>query len=282
MGRAMDKRPAWRRAASRGRKLAYRSLSIAETMLGRSGPLTPPAHLRAEYYRTLNRDAFERACVSARVEVLSHGLQPGHRILDVGCGIGNLAVGLREYLTGSYEGIDIVPSAVEWCQRAITPRYPRFRFDHADVSSAAYNPHGAVNASGFTFPFPGADFDFVFLGSVFTHMFPDEVQHYLKEIRRVLRPSGTCAASFFLIDDERRPAIDAGRSFLSFALRHPSGAARYHDERKPEAAVALEERFVRTAHAAAGLAIDTIRRGGWWNGRSDDQDVVRASVLRDA
>jgi SAM-dependent methyltransferase len=251
-------------------------------MLGRAGPLTPPAHLRAEYYRTLRREAFDRACASARVEVISHGLRPNDRVLDIGCGIGNLAIGLRDYLTGSYEGLDIIPSAVGWCQRAITPRYPRFRFHHADVSSAAYNPRGAMDASRFTFPFPDADFDFVFLGSVFTHMFPDDVQHYLGEIRRVLRPSGICAASFFLLDDERRPAVDAGRSFLSFGLRDLSGLARYHDERKPEAAVALDEPFVRSAYARAGLTIETIRRGDWWNGRSDDQDVVRASLRRDA
>ena len=37
-------------------------------------------------------------------------LQPQHRILDVGCGIGKQAVPLTKYLgpTGSYEGFDVV------------------------------------------------------------------------------------------------------------------------------------------------------------------------------
>jgi hypothetical protein len=74
--------------------------------------------------------------------------------------------------------------------------------------------------------------------------------------------------------------VDAGRSFLSFGVTHPSGLCRLHDPTRPEAAVALEESFVRGIHDQARLRIRDIRRGGWWHGGQDDQDVVTAVAER--
>src|SRR5688572_22585232 len=99
------------------------------------------------------------------------GLQPHHRVLDVGCGVGRMAVGLTDYLTppGSYDGFDTVPEGIEWCQRQITPRFPHFRFRHADVYNEHYNARGRFTASEYKFPYADDSFDFVFLASVFTH-----------------------------------------------------------------------------------------------------------------
>jgi len=240
----------------------------------------PPAHLRIYYYRTWDPAIFARACEGARFELTSRGLQPHHRVLDIGSGIGNLALGLVRYLQGGYDGVEVHPEAVAWCQQAITSAYPTFRFHHADLASRAYNPAGRVQASTYRFPFPDASFDYILLGSVFTHMLPADVEQYLREIRRLLAPGGVCVASWFLLNDETRPAVDAGRSFLSFDLPHGSGVCRLHDAAVPEAAVAYEEPFVRRIHAGAGLEIGDVRRGGWWKGQSHDQDVltvVRAS-----
>ena len=105
-------------------------------------------------------------------------------------------------------------------------------------------------------------------------MLPDAVEHYLLEIARVLRPGGICVASYFLLNDDARGAVEAGRSFMAFPVLHDSRLCRLHDAAKPEAAVALEEAFVRRAYEQAGLDVDNIRRGLWWSGRMDDQDVV--------
>src|SRR5262249_50549506 len=160
-------------------RVAYRVVTFADLIARwKRGTLLPPAHLRFYYYRTCSPKAFTRACESARTELTSRGLQPEHRVLDIGSGIGNLALSLVGYLRGAYDGVEIHSEAVEWCQRAITPRHPIFRFHRADVSSVAYNPHGPVPASAYRFPFPDKTFDFIFLGSVFTHMLPDAVEHY--------------------------------------------------------------------------------------------------------
>jgi SAM-dependent methyltransferase len=268
-------RPLWRRLASRSRRAVYRLATPVDRLIRwRSAALLPPAHLRIYYYRTWRPEAFIRACEGVRTELIAHGLRPEHRVLDIGSGIGNLPLGLADYLRGSYDGVEIHPEAVAWCQQAITPRYPSFRFQRANLASRAYNPQGEVPASAYRFPFPDRSFDFIFLGSVFTHMLPDAVANYLREISRLLAPGGISVASYFLLNDETRTGVGRGVSFMSFPVEHSSGLCRLHDATMPEAAVALEEAFVRRAHEAAGLRIRDIRRGGWWSGHADDQDVV--------
>jgi len=240
----------------------------------RSGALLPPAHLRVYYYRTLDPAAFTHACERARTELTIHGLRPEHRVLDIGSGIGNLAISLVGYLTGGYDGVEIHAEAVAWCQRAITPGHPHFRFHRADLASRAYNPRGLVPPSAYRFPFPDHSFDFIFLASVFTHMLPDSVEHYLHEISRLLAPDGVCVASYFLLNDETRAGVDSGDSFISFGVQHPSGLCRLHDAAIPEAAVAFEETFVQRIHRQVDLRIRDMRRGNWWTGKADDQDVL--------
>lgn len=270
------RQPLWKRAARAARDAWRRSFNLVDRASDPSGAPVPPAHLRFYYYRTRDLAAFIRARDAVRAEVLTHGFAPADRVLDIGSGIGNLALALAPDLTGTYDGVEIHPEAVTWCQTAITSRYPRLRFHHADVYSGAYNPRGRVTASSYRLPFPDASFDFVYLGSVFTHMLPHDVAHYLSEIARVLGTDGTCAASFFLLNDERAADVEAGRSFMRFPHVDASRLARLHDRDRPEAAIAIEESFVREACARAGLAIDAIRRGAWWQGRPDDQDVITA------
>jgi SAM-dependent methyltransferase len=260
---------------------AGRVVTLAETVIpGRGREILPPAHLRRYYYRRFDPEAFRRAAAGARAELLSRGLEPGHRLLDVGSGIGNLAVGLMDYLHGGYDGLEVHREAVEWCQSAISGAAPSFRFHRADVASRAYNPHGRVQPSEYRFPFPDSTFDVVFLGSVFTHLLPDAVAQYLREVSRVLVPDGLCVASYFLLDEESRRGVDAGRSFLSFGVEHVSGLCRLQDAAVPEAAVALDETFVRDVHAKASLDIVELRRGQWSQGTADDQDVVAARARK--
>ncbi len=271
------RRPRWKRLAGNARDLAYRVVSFVD-WVGHSqrGILLPPAHLRIYYYRKSDPRIFIHACDIVRAEVISRGLQAEHRVLDIGSGIGNLALGLVDYLHGGYDGVEIHHAAVAWCQRAITARYPTFRFHHADLASEAYNPSGRGLASTYRFPFADQAFDFIFLGSVFTHMLPDALANYTREIARMLRPGGVCVASYFLLNDESRRAVNAGCSFMSFATELAEGLCRVHASTRPERAVAVEESYVRGLYEAAGLSVRDVRRGQWWSGLADDQDLVTA------
>jgi len=269
--------PLWKRAAKSLRSQAHRGLTVLDRGAPwRNDPLLPPAHLRIYYYRTWKPQAFARACRDARIELELAGLQPQHRVLDIGSGIGNLAVGLIGFLQGTYDGIEVHTEAVDWCRRAITPRYPTFRFHHADLASGAYNPGGQVTSAAYRFPFRDASFDAIFLGSVYTHLLPDDTAHFVREVARLLAPGGFCVASYYLVNDERREALDAQRSFMSFSVAHPSGVCRLHRASSPESAVAFEEAFIRRLHDDSGLRMRDVRRGQWWNGLAHDQDVVIA------
>ena len=273
-------RTVWRRFGVRARDILYRfATPIDRLSYLTAHELMPPAHLRIYYYRTWKRDAFIRFSEGAAAELVSRGLRPEHRVLDIGSGIGNLAVGLIGYLRGSYDGVEIHPAAVTWCQHAITARHPTFRFHRADLFSGAYNPHGRAAASKYRFPFGDHEFDFVFLGSVFTHLLPDAVENYVREISRMLAPDGICVASYFLLNQNSRTGIDAGRSFIPFPVEQPSRLYRLRDATVPEAAVALDEEFVGRIYATAGLQIRDIRRGFWWSGVADDQDVLTAAKI---
>ena len=118
--------------------------------------------------------------------------------------------------TGRYEGFDIVEEGIAWCSEHISPRYPNFNFVHADIYNARYNPDGRIQSADFVFPYEDESFDFVLATSVFTHMLPGDVEHYLMEIVRVLRPAGRTLITFLLLNDESLRLTEADRSMLAF------------------------------------------------------------------
>jgi ubiquinone/menaquinone biosynthesis C-methylase UbiE len=209
------------------------------------------------------------------------GLKPHDRVLDVGCGIGRMAVALAGYLTppGSYEGFDIVSSGVAWCREHITPRFPQFTFRHADIFNACYNSTGNIMAGDFQFPYPDSYFDFVFLTSVFTHMLPRDVEHYLSEIVRVMAPGSRCLISYFLLSDEIVKRIEAGDPTLKHNFRFDHGDYRTTNDDTPETAVAYHEHYIREKYEHAGLNISEVLHGTWSGHTSarHSQDVVIAS-----
>jgi len=207
-------------------------------------------------------------------------LKPDARVLDVGCGIGRMAIPLTRYLNeqGSYEGFDIVPEGVDWCTKKITPKHPRFRFQLADVFSHKYNPEGKFKASEYSFPFENEAFDFVFLASVFTHMMPQDVDNYMKEISRVLAQKGKCLITFFLLNEESLPLIAAKKSRLDF--KNDLGKFRTIDPNTPERAIAYDEAFIVGLYEKRGLHLHRPIKYGAWCGRTSYnsyQDIIIAS-----
>ncbi len=207
------------------------------------------------------------------------GLRPDERVLDVGCGPGRVARVLTQYLSegGSYEGFDVVPAAIDWCQRTIAARHPNFRFTHVDIRNQSYNPQGAIEPAEFVFPYPDEDVDFAFLISVFTHMLPEDMERYLREIQRVLRPGGRCLMTFFLLNPASEAAIDEGRARRAFS--HQGPGYRSGDPRLHERAVAYTEDDVREALLEAGLTLrEPIQHGSWAQGGGPmGQDVLVAA-----
>ena len=236
-------------------------LDARDAVLRRQDPLTPPRRLGfvgSGDFRTAGEEFRE-------VFVSLGGLRPDDDVLDVGSGVGRGAIGLTGWLQGRYEGIDVVRRGIQWCQQAITPRYPNFHFQVADFYNRHYNPVGRFSASEYRFPYEDQSFDFVVLTSVFTHLLPADRDNYISEIARVLRPTGRCLATFFLLNDEARLSLQNGRSSLNFRFSRPGYWT--DNERIPEAAVAYEETDVREKLERSGLRIAKVRYGVW-SGRS--------------
>lgn len=199
-----------------------------------------------------------------QLDLLIHytGLQPHHHVLDIGCGIGRTAVALTKYLDGDarYEGFDVVQEGIRWCQRKVTPDFPNFHFKHFKLSNDLYNIYQA-DAADFKFPYDNEQFDVIFLFSVFTHMLPVEVEHYLSEIYRVLRPGGRCLATLFTYDDSYTQTIADDKG--DFQFPHNMGGYRLMDRRVKSANVAYEAENFALIIRRSGLFVFNVIDGTW-------------------
>ena len=215
----------------------------------------------------VGRGDFKMQGVLLRDLLVERGLTAETDFLDIGCGVGRIAVALLPVIDGgSYRGFDIVPAGIEWCQREITSRHPNFQFELADVNNRQYNPRGGTSAREYRFPYEDESFDLALASSVFTHMRPDDTRHYLAEAARVLRPGGELVCEFFLLDGIGMEVVREGSS--AFALDHefedPSGTKFLgSDARVPEYNVALDESDLETMAAASGLELTDIEFGRW-------------------
>jgi|WetSurMetagenome_2_1015567.scaffolds.fasta_scaffold139421_2 SAM-dependent methyltransferase len=262
------------RARSAIRSVCYELADGRDFLLGRRDRLTPPRRLQV----VIGGGDFKRAGQKfLRLFAELGGLRPDHRVLDVGCGVGRMAIPLTGFLSaqGSYDGFDVVPECVEWCQEKIASAYPNFHFLTADLFNEMYNPRGTCNARDFVFPYPSQSFDFVYLTSVFTHTLPEDTEHFVSEIARVLRTGGRCFATFFLLNADSEKLIKAGESSIDFA--HAIEGCRLQDVEVPEHAVAYEEDHVRSLLAKHGLKLKEPIYFGRWCGRKEFtvyQDIV--------
>jgi SAM-dependent methyltransferase len=188
-----------------------------------------------------------------------------------------MAVPLTKYLdeNGSYEGFDLYTKGISWSQKNITSKYPNFRFQLVDIYNQFYNPQGKYRAAEFKFPYKDKSFDFIFLTSVFTHMLPADLENYLSEVKRVLKDTGRCFITFFLLNPESMKFIHNRRSAINFAF--DKGEYRVYREEQPEHAVAYKEEFIKGLFHKYNLVIKEPIHYGSWSGRKDYlsfQDIV--------
>jgi len=191
------------------------------------------------------------------------GLKPTDSVLDVGCGVGRIAYGLTSYLKppGRYEGFDVMESLIKWPKQEITSRFPHFNFYRVDLHNLMYNPTGIIKSIDFVFPYADESFDFVFLTSVFTHLPPPEVRHYLSEIYRVMKPGGRCLCTCFILNEESEKLIDEGKS--SQAIIYELEECFTKDLNVPEEAIGYKEHLLLKWIENYGFSVVDISYGGW-------------------
>jgi len=260
------------------RYVGWAGVDVLDRLRGRTDPELPPKRLR-DWIGNGDFRAIGNEMVGYCREFAA--LEPSDRVLDIGSGIGRVAIPLTDYLDerGSYDGVEIVQKGVTWCQENITPRHPRFRFHHADIHNITYNEHGTVRGEDYRFPFEDGSFDFAILTSVFTHLLPATVERYVSELGRLLSPGGRVMGTWFLLNEQSEKGLAEGRS--TFTMRHTYEIARTENARAPEDAIAYPEEHVRELFARNGMAIREPIHFGTWSGAASRiyQDIVVVEKL---
>lgn len=232
-------------------------LDSVDTVLRRRLRFVPP---RREIEKIGGHDFLAVGEQLAGIARVLGGLRAHERVLDIGCGVGRLAVALRNLLDlGEYAGFDVHRTGIAWCRQAIEQSQPNFHFSLVDVRNRHYNPGGAILPEKFVFPYASSSVDLAFASSVFTHLSPPAADRYLSEIGRVLKPGGRFVGSFFLLNPETRAVMArTSPSFLPvdwyYAVENPEDI---------EAAIAFDERGVRDALERHGIPLKKIEYGGW-------------------
>lgn len=261
-----------------GRRLVWAPSDLAKKLRG-DDAMVPPRGLSF-----VGRSDFEQTGREFLGHFVELGeLEKGDRVLDIGCGIGRMAIPLTGYLEGgSYEGFDVGKEMIAWCNRHISRRFPAFRFTWSPIYNQKYNPFGTISAAEFRFPYEDDSFDFALATSLFTHLTTSDAEHYLDELGRVLRPGATALLTFFLITPESQKEVETGKA--DFAFIHEIAGALTIDPRQPEEAVAFSLDDLTGMFDRAGLDLKgQVHRGSWANapGAPSLQDIVVVQARAD-
>ena len=208
------------------------------------------------------------------------GLNSASQVLDIGAGCGMLELALENVIgpEGRCVAVDIHRPSIEWAQRTIGARHPHFQFVHADIHNNSYWPSGKLDANQFFDDFQETGFDLVITKSLFTHMFPSELELYMQAAAKRLKPGGIAFFTFFLLKSEQPENQQLKSAQLTFTP-YPSAPpcwVRYPNS--PSSAVAYPESYIRTQLEMANLHIQNIYHGTW-TGNKDGlsfQDIIIA------
>jgi ubiquinone/menaquinone biosynthesis C-methylase UbiE len=154
-----------------------------------------------------------RTAEEAAAFLLPH-LEPGMRLLDVGCGPGTITVGLAQRVApAEVVAIDVAPAILEDARAIASERgVGNIRFEEANV---------------YALPYEAAAFDVAYAHQVLQHLADPAAA--LEEVRRVLRPGGIVAVRDAdyqtMIAWPRYEAIDEWRALYTAVAARNGGDA---------------------------------------------------------
>ncbi|MEN3323433.1 class I SAM-dependent methyltransferase [Mariniflexile soesokkakense] len=260
------------------RRLYYLPVDLFDKITGKTNKYVPPrgciytgSPSSAENY--LKQGDFQLELLIEEID-----LMPSDKVLDIGSGVGRTAIALTTYLdkSGSYDGFDVVKKGVDWCNSGIGNDFPNFKFKYVSLFNDLYNT-SKNSALDFVFPYQDNSFTKIFTFSVFTHMMLEEIQHYFKEIQRVLTKDGQCFSTFFLYDSEDEDYAGT-RAHLNFPKKGDDGFRLMHENVK-SGNIAIHKTKLDNMLKTAGLIrVKTI--DGFWKDEVQDlskkeyQDIV--------
>ena len=143
-----------------------------------------------------------------------NGLQPQHKLLDIGCGSLRGGVLFVNYMNGgNYYGIDKQQFLLD---AAVEVELPRYGLGEKVVH--------LLNRDDFDFAVFGEEFDFALAQSVFSHLTWNSIQRCLVNVERVLRKDGRFYATFF---------EDKNGSHRATPIHHTPGSIVTYPDKDP-------------------------------------------------
>lgn len=203
-------------------------------------------------------------------------LSPDDHVLDIGCGVGRLAIPMAKFLSqqSRYEGFDVDGLAIDWCKKNISAQWSNCGFTHVEVVNEHYNRQGSGDASNFRFPYDNASFDFAVATSLFTHLVSRDATQYLQEVGRVLKPGGRAVITWYVCDEKCSAYTEGGLAFEHVVDEHSFTA----NPGNPCAAIAFTRKFIVDTCTDAGLEVEADIRPGSWRGEGPTyQDLLAVS-----
>jgi SAM-dependent methyltransferase len=132
--------------------------------------------------------------------------KPQPRILDFGCGMGNLAPVCHHFVKngGSYLGVDLDEKQIAPCLKTYGS-LSNCSFYLTHDKNPFYTPDGESTTSGIDWPVKDGSLDLVIAMSVFTHLQEAESIRYLNKIHETLAADGLAMISFLIKRDYINP-----------------------------------------------------------------------------
>ncbi|HUI84709.1 MAG TPA: class I SAM-dependent methyltransferase, partial [Candidatus Binatia bacterium] len=148
------------------------------------------------------------------------------RIFDFGCGCGREArrLLLQRHRPQSYVGLDISRPMIQWCQENLS--FDGFSFHHHDVWSGSYAPDNSRNRI-LPIAHLGSDFTLIEANSVFTHLYADQTEFYLREMYDMLSAWGIIRLTIFFFNKQWFPMLSDDHNNLFVDEKDPTQAVFY-------------------------------------------------------
>lgn len=183
--------------------------------------------------------------------LVSRGLAPHHRLLDLGCGCLRASVLLVDYLeSGHYFGIDVNQPLLDAGRRELAAAGLEHKLPLGNLVCS-----GSFDLSAFA-----EAFDFALAQSLFTHLPLNSIRTCLERLPPAMKPGGLLFATYF----ERTRAWPEGHE-----ITHPGGITT-HSDRDP-----YHYTVADFAHLCAGLPWTLEPIGDW--GHPRDQKMLAFS-----